>query len=547
MSQTGERPDDFLRAARESGAADPGRLGEYLAAAGPDIADLPPDRLADRLVRDGLLTRFQADQLLRGKRQGFVLGGTYRVLDVLGAGGMGQVLLCEHVRLGTPAAVKLLPPDRAAEPAAAERFRREARVSARLRHPRIVRAYDLAADGGFEYLVMDFVDGVSLEGLVAAGGPLAPARAGGYVRQAAAALEQVRRAGLVHRDVKPGNLLVDRAGVVHLLDMGLARSVDGSRDDLTGRYDEGAILGTADYMAPEQADGSGRVDARADVYALGGTLYFLLAGRPPFAGGSLAEKLVWHRTRTADLRAARPDVPAELDAAYRRMTAKDPADRFPTPGEAADALARWAAPAPPTPDELPRRCPAVERLLDPVGVADEVTAGPGRSARRGRGRAGGWLLPVLAAGTGGLVGVLVWAGWGLVGPPGPLPPPPPPGTFPDPLTGVDADPTAPLLPEQAVGRVGRLRTVRMIVKTRVQDEEYVSLASNFDAGSPELFTVLIPVDRLDRFKARGIDPFQYYFNEQVAVTGYIVQREGRAGAAVIAADPDQIRMLQGGQ
>ena len=167
-------------------------------------------------------------------------------------------------------------------------------------------------DGKFHFLVMEYVDGVSLQELVKRSGPLDPIRAAHYIHQAALGLEHAHEAGLVHRDIKPANLLVDRAGVVKILDLGLARFFRDTKESVTQKYDGNAVLGTADYLAPEQAVDSHNVDIRCDIYSLGITFYFLLAGRSPFQEGSVAEKLIWHQVRQpdADPRAA-PGTPPE--------------------------------------------------------------------------------------------------------------------------------------------------------------------------------------------------------------------------------------------
>src|SRR5207247_730125 len=211
---------------------------------------------------------FQAEQFLAGKWRRFTLG-KYKVLERLGAGGMGSVYLCEHKLMRRRVAVKVLPTAKAADPASLERFYREARAVAALDHPNIIRAYDVDHEEDLHFLVMEYVDGLSLQDLVRKSGPLAPATAANYIGQAARGLQHAHEvAGLVHRDIKPGNLIVDRGGTVKILDMGLARFFNDQDDMLTQKYDEN-VLGTADYLAPEQALDSHNVDIRADVYSLG--------------------------------------------------------------------------------------------------------------------------------------------------------------------------------------------------------------------------------------------------------------------------------------
>jgi serine/threonine protein kinase/WD40 repeat protein len=339
--------DDFLDLVRRSNQVDAQRLEDFIRRSG---AALPaePRKLAALMVREGLLTGFQAEQLLLGKWRGFTLGG-YRVLERLGAGGTGTVYLAEHEVMRRRVAIKVLPAHYAEAPGVLERFRREAQAVAALDHPNIVRAYDFRQEGALHFLVMEYVDGASLQQLLAKQGPLAIPQACDYARQAAEGLEHAHEAGLVHRDIKPANLLVDRAGTVKLLDLGLARYAPDGSESVTKQFDDNAVMGTADYLAPEQALNLHAVDIRADIYSLGTTLYALLAGQPPFSDGTVTQKLLWHQMRDPrPLRELRPEVPAELAQVVARMMAKKPEDRYPTPAEVADALSPWClGPVPP--------------------------------------------------------------------------------------------------------------------------------------------------------------------------------------------------------
>jgi serine/threonine protein kinase len=352
----------LLNLVRGSALVDAARLDAYLA--GPGAGGLSGDsgQAARRLIHDGILTRFQAGQLLRGRYKGFTLGN-YKVLERLGASPNSNVYLCEHRSMSRRVAVKVLTAVRAADPGTLARFHREARAAATLDHPNIVHAYDSDQDGTLHFIVMEYVDGYSLQDIVARHGALDPRRAAHYVRQAAAGLQHVHDLGLVHRDVKPGNLLLDRGGVVRLLDLGLARFLHDHKDLLTLRYDANHILGTADYVSPEQARDSHDVDPRTDVYSLGATLYFLLSGRPPFGGKTLTQKLLAHQTKQpAPLPEINSDVPPRLASVVARMMAKQPAERFPAPAEVMAALAPWTAEAvaPPPAAEMPRLCPAAQ-------------------------------------------------------------------------------------------------------------------------------------------------------------------------------------------
>jgi serine/threonine protein kinase len=231
---------------------------------------------------------------------------------------------------------------------------------AALAHPNVARAYDIDHDVNLHLLVMEYIDGCPLKYIADKHGPLSVARAADYVRQAALGLQHVHEADLVHRDVKPGNLLVDRAGVIKLISLGLVRFALGEEvPPAETRRD--SLVGTPDYVAPEQAVDPDRADARADVYGLGATLYFCLTGRKPFPGGTPAQTLVWHQTGLPDpVRRLRPEVPEGLAALVERMLAKDPASRPQTAREVADALAPYAAgPIGPPEEEMPRLCPAV--------------------------------------------------------------------------------------------------------------------------------------------------------------------------------------------
>jgi serine/threonine protein kinase len=378
---------EFLELIRKSGVLlDPKRLDAYVEKL-RSTNSLPeePAKLAGLLVRDGLLTHFQAEQLLQGKWRRFTLG-KYKVLEKLGSGGMGQVYLCEHKLMRRRVAVKVLPTAKAADQSALQRFYREARAAAALDHPNIVHAYDIDQDEALHFLVMEYVDGASLQEIVKRTGPLAPLRAAHYIRQAALGLEHAHRAGLVHRDIKPGNLLLDRGGTLKVLDMGLARFFNDEDDILTRKYEEN-VLGTADYLAPEQALDSHTVDIRADIYSLGATLYFCLTGRTPFGEGTVAQKLIWHQTRQPrPIGTFRQDVPAGLVAVLEKMMAKDADQRYQTPAEVAEALAPWTQGevAPPPEKEMPRLSPAATGAV-PAGEATVVStppAGPSSPAPR---------------------------------------------------------------------------------------------------------------------------------------------------------------------
>src|SRR5688572_9383311 len=244
---------EFVDLVRKSGVVEEKRLDAFLEKMRATNA-LPSEagKLAGLMVAEGLLTHFQAQQIMQGKWKRFTIG-KYKVLEQLGSGGMGSVYLCEHMLMRRRVAVKVLPTAKADDPASLERFYREARAVAALDHPNIVRAYDIDQSEKLHFLVMEYVDGASLQEIIKKAGAMDPIRAAHYIRQSALGLQNAHeQASIVHRDIKPGNILVDRNGIVKVLDMGLARFFKDTEDNLTEKYDE-TTLGTADYLAPEQA------------------------------------------------------------------------------------------------------------------------------------------------------------------------------------------------------------------------------------------------------------------------------------------------------
>jgi serine/threonine protein kinase len=389
---------EFLEVVRKSGLVPDDQLQtQFARLRTPAATPQTIDQLAAALIRDGLLTRFQAKQIKIGRYKRFEIAGKYRLLELLGVGGMGAVYLCEHVFMKRLVALKVLPTDKMKEQSALMRFYREARAVAALDHPNIVRAYDIDKYEGLHFLVMEYVDGASLQEVVARHGPLDPVRAAHYTAQAAHGLHHAHQLGMVHRDIKPGNLLLERTGLVKILDMGLARFFDQTHDNLTEKFDNNCVLGTADYLAPEQAV-SNVVDIRADIYALGGSLHFLLTGQSPFPDGTVAAKLMAHQTKEPrPVTEFRDDVPPELLAVLDKMMRKNPTDRYQTPAELYDALAPWGGlnlPPPPA-YEMPDLCPAVLSLTGHAGdkarsssARLSVGTGSGLHLARGPGSSG---------------------------------------------------------------------------------------------------------------------------------------------------------------
>ncbi len=354
--------------------------------------------LADALISQGVLTQYQMQWVLAGEPFGLIVGN-YRVLDWLGSGGMGVVYKAEHIHMKRPVALKVLSADCDGNAIFMERFTSEMQVLATLRHPNIVEAFDagdVAVPGEegktLRYLVMEFVEGVDLERYVMENGPLPIAVACDYVRQAAHGLRHAHERGILHRDIKPSNLLVMDLppglapvpgatypyGQVKVLDFGLARMV-------SRRYTEAhVVLGTIDYMAPEQARDARSVDVRADIYSLGGTLYWMLTGKRPFPTDRpvMQELLARQHETPASARNLRPDIPLELESVVCQMMALDPNDRYPTPLAVIAALNQFLEPSR-HPES--RTVPTLKGRLK-ADAADSLAAAgvvdPGAGARR---------------------------------------------------------------------------------------------------------------------------------------------------------------------
>jgi hypothetical protein len=297
----------------------------------------------------------------------------YRVIKLLGRGGMGAVYLAEHRHMERPVALKVVSADLVGNADAVRRFRQEVTAAARLGpHPHVVAVFDADQVGELHFLVMEYVEGQSLADYLHAKGPLPYAEACEYVRQAALGLQHAAEQGMVHRDVKPHNLMRTPQGQVKVLDFGLARCFRDSERIRTQLTQQGVLMGTADYMAPEQASDSRAADSRADVYSLGCTLYHLLTGRVPFPEGGTVEKIIKHAVeQPAPVGALRPDLPVGVAQVIERMMAKLPEHRFQSPGEVAAALAPWTVAG----ASLPVR--PVTVLAVPSGATVPLAALPG--------------------------------------------------------------------------------------------------------------------------------------------------------------------------
>jgi serine/threonine protein kinase len=305
----------------------------------------PANRLADDLVSRGLITLWQAKQMLSG-RHAFIVG-KYKLLERLGAGGMGTVFKAYHAMTDRVVALKLVNKALLANPPAVARFRTEVRLICSLNHPNIITAYDADSVGDMHFLVMEFGQGSDLRSWLKDFAPLPVNWCCDCIRQAALALEHAHQRGLVHRDIKPENLLVEGADTstppkVKLLDMGLARLIHEEPAEDAELAGAGKLMGTPDYISPEQATKASHADIRSDIYSLGATFYKILTGEAPFEGGDVRQRLMARLLTDAPrVTSRRIEVPQEVDEIVARMLAREPADRYQTPAELAEALFRF--------------------------------------------------------------------------------------------------------------------------------------------------------------------------------------------------------------
>jgi serine/threonine protein kinase len=313
-----------------------------------------PERLGEYLVEVEWLTAYQLQLLLAGQWDDLLIG-SYQILDRLGEGGVSEVFKAWDTLRGRLVALKVLRQHLAGHSELVHQLQCELHAITRLSHPNVIRTFDAQREGEFHYFAMEYVEGMDLDRFVREVGPLSVEQACDFARQVAQGLQHAHQVGLVHRDIKPANLFLlhpplptpagfpARRGpdpVVKIIDWGLARCTRNANDNRVGSREETdatesekkCLIGTADYVAPEQAQDPTLADIRADVYSLGCTLYFLLTGQPPFSGPTLMQKLLQHQEATPpSLKPTRPDVPDELDALVKRMLAKNPTDRFSIP------------------------------------------------------------------------------------------------------------------------------------------------------------------------------------------------------------------------
>ena len=339
--------DEFLAVLEKSRLLTPEQIDDARLAA-QQCSD--PKGAAKALVQRGLLTRWQAGQLLAGRSSFFL--GKYKLIEPIGRGGMGDVFLGQHTTMNRRVALKILSREVGKDPASLERFLDEARAIAALDHPNIVQAYSVDHDADRYYLVMEYIDGRDLKQLVEEEGLPDCDTAADYVRQAADGLAHGHGRNMIHCDIKPSNLLVNGQGVLKIVDLGLTRLNGRSREEVNlpsaghgtcpTEWAGERILGSVDYLGPEQALESPDFDHRADIYSLGCTLYFLLTGHPPFPEGTLPERIVKHQVQQPQsIHRQRRDAPAGLVKICERMMAKRPEDRFQSAEEVSRALAEW--------------------------------------------------------------------------------------------------------------------------------------------------------------------------------------------------------------
>jgi serine/threonine protein kinase len=333
--------EGFLKTVLKSGLLNREQLQEALRDVPRGLRD-DPRALADHLIRKGKLSRFQASKILRGNGKGLLLGH-YQILAPIGRGGMSTVYLARDERSGELVAFKMLPPSRwRNEERLLARFQREMELSRRVAHPHLAWTHECGFCLGVYYIAMEYIPGKNLSKTVAAEGPLKTPRAARLMAEVASGLEHAHNQGLIHRDLKPSNIMITPNDHAKVLDLGLALR-EGEQADESIIGGQGYIVGTMDYIAPEQTTDATGVDGRADIYSLGCTLYFALTGQPPFPGGTSRDKVMRHRNETpTPLRQLAPETPAGFAELIERMMAKDAAQRPPSAAAVEEELRPWA-------------------------------------------------------------------------------------------------------------------------------------------------------------------------------------------------------------
>lgn len=334
--------EDFLRTILRSGLLDREALQSHLGQLAPEQR-VDPSAIADHLIKNGRLTPFQARRLLRGSSKG-LLFGNYEILAAIGRGGMSVVYLARDRRSGQLIALKVLPPEKARnEGRMLARFQREMELCQKVSHSHIAWTYEVGVLDGIYFIAMEYIPGHSLHRLVVKDGPLSASRAAHLLGEVAQGLDHAHQQGLIHRDMKPANIMVTPSNHAKVLDLGFAL-MEGEVGDVEVVGGQGYVVGTMDYIAPEQVDDPTKVDARTDVYALGCTLYFALCGQPPFPGGTSREKMKRHRReKPRSLLEINPGIPPEMARVVLKMMAKKPENRFESADAVSVALTPWAS------------------------------------------------------------------------------------------------------------------------------------------------------------------------------------------------------------
>jgi serine/threonine protein kinase len=397
----------FLQALERSNLLPPAAI-RAAAASAPAAARTDPQALADHLVRLGRLSHYQARKLLDGTPVGLVLG-PYQIVMPIGRGGMGTVYLARDNRVPRLLALKVLPPNRAkAEERLLARFRREMDISRRVAHPNLTQTYDVGEAEGVYYIAMEYIAGQSLFRLVSTYGPLPVGRAARLFAQVAAGLEHAHDQGLIHRDLKPSNILITPRDQVKVLDLGLALIEGEVVEDHKVVGGKGYVVGSMDYIAPEQTEDAAAVGPRGDLYALGCTLYFALTGQPPFPGGDTMSKIRRHRKESPPpLAELNPLIPAGFAAVVQPLLAKQPEDRPASAAVVRQQLLAWADPDPP---------PLPPGTLDPTLLpADLTPPEPAPASAPVAAAEWDWLPPVSLAETARPERAR-WAWWADLGP-----------------------------------------------------------------------------------------------------------------------------------
>jgi serine/threonine protein kinase len=386
-SKPGITADSFLQSIVKSGLLNQPELDTTVQTL-PEANRSDPRTLANFLVERGKLSAFQAQKLLKGASGGLILG-PYEILAPIGRGGMGTVYLGRNRHTKQLLALKILPPRKAREEERMlARFQREMEISQRVSHPHVALVFETGNTQGVHYIAMEFIPGKTLYRHVCDHGPLIVSRAASMFAEVASGLDHAHRQGVIHRDLKPSNIMITPNGHAKILDLGLAL-IEGEVSDaveITGG--RGYIVGSMDYIAPEQTRDAFKVDTRADIYGLGCTLFFALTGQPPFPGGTSKEKMQRHRKEAPpSLVKINPKVPADFAQVVDRMMAKDADSRFPTAKSVHAALSRWVDDRAPLPldrqgdasyekavQTLTRARPSTEVIQEAIPVAIPILA-----------------------------------------------------------------------------------------------------------------------------------------------------------------------------